>query len=485
MNEEFSHKERPRGRIITVGFGLLISRLAQPFMSFALFAVVARSLSLEELGAYVALLSLMTILQTSASLGLGPLLIREVSLDLSAAGSWLGAAAMILAPAALINWLIFPGCAALLGYQKSAVLGALILGSALPFACGVQIAESVFLGQGQVAAVAWQSLLENAFRVILSLIVLCSGGRLFALLTAHAVSRAVGFGLAALFLRRLPAARPLVFDWPRARVLLSGVPTFGLMTVIGMISIRLDVIVLSVMCSESEVGLYGAAYRLLAMAFLLPESLVGAIFPVLARKLAESRQEARALFKICATLLLTIELPLCLTVVGLSSWLAPLLFGAKFNGVGPLLSILIFVLLPHSLNSMLGYLLQADHQENAALVIVITSFLTILGLDLTLIRWLGMVGAAWGTLISASVMAGLLVIVVNAKVFPLDLLGSTARLLAAALVGGAMVSALPLSDRFYYSLLPGAAYVITLMLLGGVNRDWLDRVWEVIVQRRE
>jgi O-antigen/teichoic acid export membrane protein len=485
MNEQYPHKERPRGRIITLGFGLLISRLAQPFMSFALFAVVARSLSLEELGAYVALLSLMTILQTSASLGLGPLLIREVSLDLSAAGSWLGAAAMIFVPAAMITWLIFPGCAALLGYKESAILGALILGSALPFACGVQIAESVFLGQSLVGAVAWQNLLENAFRVILSLIVLYSGGRLFSLLTAHAVSRAVGFGLAALFLRRLPAARPVVFDWPRARVLLSGVPTFGLMTMIGMISIRLDVLVLSVMRSEGEVGLYGSSYRLLAMAFLLPESLVAAIFPVLARKLAGSRQEARTLFKICATLLLTIELPLCLTVVALSSWLVPLLFGAKFNGAGPLLSILIFVLLPHSINSMLGYLLQADHQENAALLIVIASFLTILGLDLTLVNRLGMVGAAWGTLISTSLLAGLCVIVVNRRVFPLDLLGSTTRLLAAGLVGGVVVSFPPVSNRFYYSLLPGVACLVTLMLLGGLNKVWLGRVWEVIVQRRD
>ena len=399
-------------------------------MSFALFALVARFLSLAEVGIYVLLMGLLFIFQAGATLGLSPLITREVALDSAAIGSWLGAAVMILIPAALINWLLLPICLWAMGHHDLALLGGLILGGSIPFAAGIQIAEAIFLASGRAVAITIENVVENAFRVALSLVLLLQGYGLLALLLAHVASRVLGFCLSLLLLHPLMGQGGLAWDWSRSRVLLAGVSTFGLMTVAAMICFRLDVILLSVMRSETEVGLYGAAYRLLALAFLLPESLVGAMFPVLSRQLTGRRQEARELVAIGVRLILTVELPLCLAVAALAGWLVPLLFSSAFQDASLLLVVLIFTLLPHSLNGLLGFVLQADRQEKTALGLVLVALGTNLVLDICFIRWLGTMGVAWGTLLSFSIVAGLHLWVVNRRVFPLNLLRPLMPLLA-------------------------------------------------------
>ena len=464
-----------------MGMGLLVSRLAQPAMSFVLFALVARLLPLAELGTYVLLMGLLFIFQAGAMLGLGPLITREVALDNSATGSWLSAAVLLLVPTALLNWLLFPACVSLMGYKGMALLGGLILGGSLPFSAGIQTAEAVFLAHGRATAIAIENMVENAVRVVLSLILLFLGYGLIALLMAHVLSRATGFCLSMALLRPLVRTPWLTWDWNRARTLLAGVPTFGLMTVAAIICFRLDVIMLSVMRNETEVGLYGAAYRLLALAFLVPESLVSAMFPVLSCSLQERRQEARDLVVTGMQLLLTLELPLCLAVAALAWWLMPLIFGSAFADASLVLMVLIFTLLPHSLNGLLGFLLQGDRQEKTALWLILGALGGNLILDFFLIRWLGMMGAAWGTLLSFSLGAGVHLWVVNRKVFPLDLLQPFMRLLGAGLVG--LVALFGLKGAGGFSLLPPLVCLLALIIMGALSKAWLGRAWALIAQR--
>ncbi len=474
---------KPHGSIAVIGLGLLVSRLAQPVMSFALFALVTRFLPLAEMGIYVLLMGLLFIFQAGATLGLGPLITREVTLDIHAIGSWLGAAVAVLIPAALLNWLLFPLCIRAMGYHGPALLGGVILGGSLPFYAGIQVGEAVFLACGRGSAIAIENVVENAFRLAVSLVFLLQGYGLPALLLVHVASRALGFCLSMWLLRPLLSKLCLTFDWRRSQVLLAGVFTFGLMSVAAMVCFRLDVILLSLLRSETEVGLYGAAYRLLALAFLLPESLVGAMFPILSRQLSGQRQAARDLVAVGVQLILTIELPLCLAVAALAGRLVPLLFGAPFQEASLLLVVLIFTLLPHSLNGLLGFVLQADHQERRALRLVLAALVINLVLDICLIRILGMMGAAWGTLFSFTLVSGLHLWVVNRQVFHLNLLRPLMQLLTSG-VAGLAVFCWPPARGCALSLVAPLVCCLTLALLGGLSRTWLERTWALIGRGR-
>ena len=232
-----------------------------------------------------------------------------------------------------------------MGYKGMALLGGLILGGSLPFSAGIQTAEAVFLAHGRATAIAIENMVENAR---------ARGSKPDPALLGVRPDRLTNGPRAFPSHRILPfhgAPAPLgahpVADLglePSPHIVSWGPHFWAYTTVAAIICFRLDVIMLSVMRNETEVGLYGAAYRLLALAFLVPESLVSAMFPVLSCSLQERRQEARDLVVTGMQLLLTLELPLCLAVAALAWWLMPLIFGSAFADASLVLMVLIFTL---------------------------------------------------------------------------------------------------------------------------------------------
>ena len=358
-------------RVLKSGLSLLVARYGQPLLTFAIFFLAARFLPLADLGAYVLLVNMLFIFQATAVLGLVPLLTREISGEQEAASRWFGAMMALALPASLVAWLAMPLVSLGLNYSPLVVTGSIVMGASLPFSVVIQSAEGVFLAHGRSRALWMPSLVECSFRLALSAYLLVSGHGLVALLLAFTGSRLVGLTVAAIFLRdHLGRGKP-VLDLKRVRALAHGIPTFGLMFVAAIMFLRVDAIIITSLAGEEAAGLYGAAYRLVLLTFLLPESLVAVMFPVLTRKLAQDRKESASLVRLTLRFLLVIETPLVLGVAAASGWFLPIMFGPHFAASGRLGVVLSFVLLPHSINGLLGFLLQADHREKTALWLVL------------------------------------------------------------------------------------------------------------------
>lgn len=463
------------GGILSTGAVLFAARMSQPLFSFFLFVVAARVLPVEDVGAYAVLMGLLFIFQAGAVLGLGPLVTREISGAPEDAAAWMGAAAAVLLPASLVCLAAFPLTAAALGYGPQTVRGASLLGLGLPFTAGIQIAESVFLATGRARNITLQNFFENILRTAVSVALLFAGFGLVMLLAVHTASRGAACAAGFLLLKRAGIASPRRPGRERLRYMLRRVPSFGLMATGAMIFFRLDVIMVSLLLSEAAAGLYGAAYRFLAVAFLLPDSFIAALFPVLASRLASDAEGMRDLIARVLLVIAAAAVPVCFCVAGIAPWLLPLVMGSGYGESGGMLEVLIFSLPFYSVNGLLGFLLQAGRHEKTATLLVWGSVVLHAVLNVFCIRLLGTPGAAWAATVTAGLVSLAHVVIVERRIFPLQLGRGPVR---ACLAAGAALCLFVFTEGAcapLRALAPAALYIALLAGAGVVGRDFFHR----------
>ena len=422
--------------VFRTGAGLLIARLCQPVFSFLLFGTAARLLDEHDFGVYVLLMSTVMLFQACANLGLIPLMTRELAKDLKQSGAYLGGAALIMIPASLISWILFPHVLLLIGATDETTRLGWILGSSLPFTTIILAIEALFLAHGQSGSIIAQNLYENITRVSISLTLLFMGYGVSMILVIYVATRAAGACFILLKIRKLPNALPITLSRPIARILIKGLPLYGLMSIAAMFFFKVDIITISVLQGETKVGQYGAAFRLLTLSCLLPDCFLAALFPRLSKICVTKPHTLSDLVPHFAQLILALEIPLCLTIAAGAHILIPLLYGQPFATTAPVLSILALVLPFYTMNGLLGYLLQANGNEKTALIMVLCGVTINVLLTYPLTMAFGLIGTAMGTLIATTVLSLIQLKAVHRKIPDLRLLNHPWRLVAPFIAGG-------------------------------------------------
>lgn len=383
--------------LANTSLGLLAARLSQPAISVILFATLARLLSLEDYGLYILVMGVLAIFQSVASLGLGALVTRELAAGRGTTGEWLGASLMTLVPPSMILWLGFPLFCVLMGYPHKAMTGAWVLGVSLPFSALLQAAEGVFIVHGVTRPIVVQSVTENVFRVVVSLVCVLTGHGVLSLFVVFVAGRVLALALVLRPLRGLPGALPLRFDMAKARYILSRVRAFLPLIVVATVAMRVDLLVLSYFAGETAIGSYGPAARLLYMAFLLPDSFNAALFPRISSSLAQSREQARELVAASQTMMIGLLTVSGLILVTLAPEIVRILFGPKFSDTAGYFQVLILMLPWYFMTCVTGYLLQAGREENTALAASSLSLVVIFVCNVVGARWMGPMGTALAT----------------------------------------------------------------------------------------
>ncbi len=174
-------------------------------------------------------------------------------------------------------------------------------------------------------------------------------------------------------------------------------PVFALSAVCATLYWRIDVLLLARLRGVTEVGYYTAAYRLLDLAILLPQSLCQAVFPRVAADAALEPKRRGAVLR----LLLLCTAPAAAVVTLLARPLLRLLYGADFTVAAPVLSLLIWTCVPYAWTRYHAGVLVANERQNLDLSINAGLLAANAALNLALIPRHGAMGAAFVTLTTA------------------------------------------------------------------------------------
>ena len=92
--------------------------------------------------------------------------------------------------------------------------------------------------------------------------------------------------------------------------------SFGvwLVTIVGLLHFQGDMVLLSLLQPPEDVGIYAIAYKFIEQSFLIPGLLMSAIFPILVKRMQESREQSEELIRKAFLFLLLVGIPLALTI---------------------------------------------------------------------------------------------------------------------------------------------------------------------------
>lgn len=173
---------------------------------------------------------------------------------------------------------------------------------------------------------------------------------------------------------------------------------FSLMGFVSYLTTRVDLLMISLLGSPTDVGVYGVAFRIAEQGVVLRNLTVTAFFPIFIKRFYSGRVRGRRLIWVSLVFLVGIFLGVLLVSFFVDN-LVTLVFGPEYASSGSILRVLLFFLAFSWANMPFTTAAQATHNEKYLLFI--SSGMAILNVLLNYLFFLqfGLIGIAYSTLV--------------------------------------------------------------------------------------
>ena len=239
-----------------------------------------------------------------------------------------------------------------------------------------------------------------------------------------------------------------------------------------LIYLKMDTIILSLTRTQAEVGVYGAAYRIVDVLTMLPAVFMGVVLPVITVYFAQKKfKELKNILQMSFDTLMTFALPIFFGTMLVGTQLMVLIAGADFVESGTILKVLVIASLAIFATSLFGYAVVGVRKQKSMMFGYLTAaIITFIGY-LIFIPKFGYWGAAWMTVFSELVILVWTAVVVYRTVHFLPKLNNFFRILPATLVMSGVVYLIRDWNALVVILIAGTVYFPVLIAFGGLKLE--------------
>lgn len=424
------------GAIRVAGYGAGVA------LSVLSFALLTRYLGVSDFGRYATVFSLVAIVGGLAeggmtNIGVREYAVREVSDRVSLIRNLLG----IRIAVAGVGVAAATAFAAAAGYGGTMVAGTAIGGLGLALVILQQtysVPLTVALRIGTVAAL---DLLRQATAVTLVVTLVLAGASLLALFAIPVPAALAVLTATLLIVRRQRVPLVPAFDLAAWRALASFLAPFAAATAVGIVYVQLLVILLSVLSTEHETGIFGASFRVFFVLASVAPLMVAVTVPVLARAARDNRERfAYAVQRIFETNLILGVWFAIVTVLGAPIAIA-VIGGSEFDASIGVLRVQAAALGATFLLATLAFALISLHRHRALLLSNLFALAVTLVAGSLLVSAHGAQGAAVASIVGE---ASLACAYAAALLWGRDRLRLSLRVVPAVLLAGGAAGALAL-----------------------------------------
>ena len=405
---ETSATRRIFGGTVIRSVGELVAKAA----SVAFYIAIARELGSGPFGDFIFALALSALLFTAAGFGTDDLVAREVAKDRSSL-AWLFPNVLLLKTLIIFAMLgVIAAVITVQGYPPETKLAMVLVSVGSGLEVISKTLQSVFQAYERMQYIAATLIIQRALVALVGIVVLLHGGSLLQVCVVFAVGGVVANLSAWFWLRRAIGIPPLRVDTTRwAPILRAGAP-LGFAAAIYYALIKVDATLLSFLNggNNTEVGHYGAAFRLIEATMFVSWAFGGAMFPWLSRRDDSSTGLSLARgYELGLKALMAMLLPIGAFFAIYAKPLIDLLYGASFHDAILPLRFLAAMTVLYGINAFIATLMIARGRPSEftkpALFVVGQNVV----FNLILIPPLGATGAAINAVISGVLLAGLTV----------------------------------------------------------------------------
>lgn len=373
---------------------LFVSEVVIKAIGFLYFVFLARSLSVDLFGRYNLVTSIVSIFSFLPDLGVGLVVVREISKKHYNVPSLLGNSLILSIILSIVTGVTVISFGFIAGFSSQIITLLFVSSITLLFSQIRSIPLFYFDGVEEmgVSAVlkAINSLMFTACGILGFVLGFGLNGIITGFLVGSFVSLVVTWSV--FFLRKVK----IKIDFDREiskHLVLHGLP-LGIAAFSSLVYGNIDGIILERLLSENALGIYSSASKFSPTIIqLLNVPFVVAVYPALSRLSKEDVVRfKKAVFKSLFTVLAW-SVPASI-FVSLFAGVIPIIFGDKYLSAVPILKILIFTVPFVALSSLLYKVLIIENKQNWYLVVSVFGVVINVVLNLFLISTLSIIGAA-------------------------------------------------------------------------------------------
>lgn len=461
---------------------IMAATLITKALSLLFVVAAARYLGTEGYGQYAFIFAVASMLLVLNAFGLDPVVVRDVAAHRTHAGAMLSSAVAVRCSLSAASIGIVMVLSVLVSKPFHVKAGLWIVAVALLVDALIASLKVVMTAHERMELTAGVDIAYRALFVLAGLAVIRWDLGFVPLVSCALLASLVTLGLSFRLYQRYIG--PVAWTVNRAHIatLWRQALPFALTGLVVSWYSRVDVVLLSVLRGDREVGWYSAAFGVSETLLLISSAVNTAIFPAFSRMAQQAPDSLRHGFTTALQMLLSIGVPLAVCVSVVSHKVIVLLFGSSFAQAAVALQILVWVAVIVFCNSLMSFLLYALHREQLMVKLTIAMLAFNVAANLVAIPSHGYFGAAATRVVTECLGFGILVVIISKHVVRLDLISLMARPALAALMAGAVVYALgaaPLAAQ----VAAGVAVYVAVAVLGGYTEAEKQLVRSLVCPR--
>ncbi len=456
-----------------------VGKVGSTMLGLVTVAMIQRYLEPAGFGAYTTAMAYLGFFSVLADLGLYVLLVRELAKPEADADFVAGNLLGLRWVSVVVILSIGTGLVFLLPYEAEVRQAVAVGVLAYVAIAATQLLVAIYQKHLAMARVVTGEIISRVAWLIGSWLVIHYAGGLSALMAVVVVAN--GLLLITLWgaARKFISLRPR-YDKKYWLYLLRETWPIAVSVVLNLIYFRADTLILAWLRSSYEVGLYGAAYKVLEILNTFPLMFVGLLLPALGVAYAgQDRERFVRLYQRGFGLLAMAALPLVVGGWILAEPILVLIGQQAYAPAAPILRLLLIAVAALYMNSLSGHVVTVIGRQRQMVWAYLAVAVIGLATYLTLIPMYGTRGAAIGTIVTESLTAIIgSIMVLRVIHFRLDIRGLLKTLVAATAMG-VVVWALREQSLYLPVLVGGMAYVVMLLVTKAVPPQQLREIFSL------
>ncbi len=463
----------------------MVMALSNRLIDFAFALLMLRILQPEGAGRYAFAVAFIGLAEILTRYGLGTLVTREVATQRAASNRYLSNVSLMR----LYLWLAaLPFMAAILGLYV--VLGGLTLDVVITvalLAVGTLFSNlsdgltAIFYAHEKAEYPAAITSVTTLTRVSLGALTLLLGWGIIGLAGVSLVANLVTFLVLGYILVTTVFRPTLETDRTLQKEMMAESLPLMLNHLLATIFFRIDVFVLSPTWGNAAVGYYNAAYKYVDGINVIPQYFTLALFPLMSRFAADSRESLIRAYILSLRLLLSLALPLAVGTPFVARELILFLAGERYLPDSMIALQLLIWFLPFSfINQVTQYVLIAIHQQRHLTRAFIIGVLFNLMTNLIFIPLYGYRAAAITTIFSEWALLIPFYLLVRKNLCTVPWFDVVWRPTVAATVMGLCLWFIGDVNFLATVAVAGVTYLAALALVGGLTQPDMSIVWRAV-----
>ena len=371
-----------------------LSKMLSTILALVSIAFITRYLGREGFGNYATVLAFLSFFAALADLGLYSISTREISKIGADEKKIMGNVFAMRLSSALLIVLIAPVIVLFFPYPPEVKVGIIVVAVSFVFSSGYQVLNGVFQKNLAMDKVAIAELSGKIFQVaiVVGAVKLDLGFQW--IVSALLFNMLISFLVVFLWSKKYLRFR-IQFDFSYWKNFLKEAAPIGIASVIAFAYFKMDTILLSLMKTGADVGIYNVASKVLENITFFPAMIIGLIFPLMAKNIFTNRKNFQEISNKTFKVFLILVVPLIIGIFSLSDGIIRVIGGGGFAEASAILRILVFALALIFFGNFFNSVLIAGNAQKLLMLILGVAAVTNISLNLIFIPRFSYLGAAY------------------------------------------------------------------------------------------